>query len=150
MLYTILSDVMTFSEDQAAVMTLDGRKDAEQLLWAELNKKQGEKTALLFILLFQIKLIYTCFLGCKSLYRFNSTLAAALGSITVGGMADAQTVGSVQTEAVLLRLVKIDLPLGTGKRSALFESGVLCFCLCRISDNAVDTRGDRGLRGIDL
>ncbi len=39
MLYTILSDVMTFSEDQAAVMTLDGRKDAEQLLWAEPNKK---------------------------------------------------------------------------------------------------------------
>ena len=39
MLYTILSDVMTFSEDQAGVMTLEGRKDAEQLLWAELNKK---------------------------------------------------------------------------------------------------------------
>ncbi len=43
MLYTILSDVMTFSEDQAAVMTLEGRKDAEQLLWAELNKAQSEK-----------------------------------------------------------------------------------------------------------
>lgn len=39
MLYMILSDVMTFSEDQAAVMTLEGRKDAEQLLWAEPNKK---------------------------------------------------------------------------------------------------------------
>ena len=43
MLYTILSDVMTFSEDQAAVMTLEDRKDAEQLLWAELNKAQSEK-----------------------------------------------------------------------------------------------------------
>lgn len=43
MLYTILSDVMTFSEDQTAVMTLEGRKKAEQLLWAELNKAQSEK-----------------------------------------------------------------------------------------------------------
>lgn len=43
MLYTILSDVMTLSEDQAAVMTLEGRKDAEKLLWAELNKALTEK-----------------------------------------------------------------------------------------------------------
>ena len=43
MLYTILSDVMTLSEDQEAVMTLEGRKDAENLLWAELNNALTEK-----------------------------------------------------------------------------------------------------------
>ena len=57
MLYTILSDVMTFSEDQAAVMTLEDRKDAEQLLWAELNKKQSEKTALLLTFYFKYNLL---------------------------------------------------------------------------------------------
>ena len=55
MLYTILSDVMTFSEDQAAVMTLEGRKDAEQLLWAELNKAQSEKKKRTYDPLFFVK-----------------------------------------------------------------------------------------------
>ena len=43
MLYTILSDVMTFSEDQAAVMTMESRKNAERMLWAELKRKKGER-----------------------------------------------------------------------------------------------------------
>ncbi len=43
MLYTILSDVMSISEDQAAVMTMESRKEAEKLLWAELNKALTEK-----------------------------------------------------------------------------------------------------------
>ena len=55
MLYTILSDVMTFSEDQAAVMTLEDRKDAEQLLWAELNKAQSEKKKRTYDPLFLLK-----------------------------------------------------------------------------------------------
>lgn len=55
MLYTILSDVMTFSEDQAAVMTLDGKKKAEQLLWAELNKAQSEKKKRTYDPLFLLK-----------------------------------------------------------------------------------------------
>ncbi|MBR3879052.1 MAG: hypothetical protein IKJ24_02905 [Clostridia bacterium] len=54
MLYTILSDVMTLSEDQAAVMTLEGRKDAEQLLWAEPNKKAERENSSAFNFLFQI------------------------------------------------------------------------------------------------
>lgn len=54
MLYTILSDVMTLSEDQAAVMTLEGRKDAEQLLWAEPNKKSRARKPLCFFILLQI------------------------------------------------------------------------------------------------
>lgn len=55
MLYTILSDVMTFSEDQAAVMTLDGKKKAEQLLWAELNKAQSKKKKRTYDPLFLLK-----------------------------------------------------------------------------------------------
>lgn len=55
MLYTILSDVMTVSEDQAAVMTMEDRKDAEQLLWAELNKAQSEMEKRMYDPLFLLK-----------------------------------------------------------------------------------------------
>ena len=44
-LYTVLSDVMTLSESETAVMTIEDRKAAENLMWEELNKALTPKEA---------------------------------------------------------------------------------------------------------
>ena len=43
MLYTIMTDVMSMSNEESAVLTMENRKDAEKLLWSELNKALNDK-----------------------------------------------------------------------------------------------------------
>lgn len=55
-------------------------------------------------LLFQIRLIHLC-LGRESLDALHTALTACLGSISVGRMAHALTIGGIETEAEFSRLV---------------------------------------------
>lgn len=43
MLYTLMIDVMPISAEESVILTLENRKDAEKMLWSELNKALTDK-----------------------------------------------------------------------------------------------------------